>query len=269
MRLLWLSLLAAVSLAKAPDLVKERPYYSRAPAHLKEPAPLLLLLHPYYPGGGEGVVEMYGLPPILDEKNLLLAAPDGLLNHGGMRYWNATDACCAFDETQVDDVAYLTAVVEDMKKRYRVDEKRIFVMGYSNGGYMTHRLLCEKSRLFAGGASLAGAAWKDATKCAPSSAAALVEIHGDADALVKYEGGSFRSGNYPSAPEGIADWAKKIGCKAARAEERSDLMLPTTITRYACAAGAAELWTVHGGKHVGLHPNMRAAIEWLLAHPRK
>jgi polyhydroxybutyrate depolymerase len=266
-RLLLVLLLAGPALAK--ELVKDRPYYSRAPAHLKEPAPLLLLLQPYYQGGGERIVEMYGLPPILDEKNLLLAAPDGTLGNDGMRFWNATDACCAFGEKAEDDVAYLEAVVADMKKRFRVDEKRIFVMGYSNGGYMTHRLLCEASRLFAAGASLAGAAWKDAAKCTPSSPAALVEIHGDADELVKYEGGSFRSGGYPSAVEGIADWAKKIGCGGPRSEDRGDLMLPTTVTRYACAAGAAELWTVHGGKHRGLHPNMRAAIEWMLAHPKK
>jgi polyhydroxybutyrate depolymerase len=229
----------------------------------------LLLLHPYYPGGGERAVEMYGLGPILDEKNLLLAAPDGTLGRDGMRFWNATDACCAFEEKKADDVAYLEAVVADMKKRYRVDEKRIFVIGYSNGGYMTHRLLCEKSGLFAAGASLAGAAWKDDAKCAPTTAAALVEIHGDADELVKYEGGTFPSGAYPSSVEGIARWARKMGCGGQHAEERGDLMLPTTVTKYDCPVGAAELWTVQGGTHRGLDPNMRAAIDWLLAHPKK
>jgi polyhydroxybutyrate depolymerase len=278
MRALALVSLLLVTTAHAESpLVQARPYFSRTPARWDptRPAPLLILLHPYYPGGGREAAAMYQLAPILDLYGLLFAAPDGTLEApGGNRFWNATDACCAWVQS-VDDVTYLDAVVADLRARWRVDPKRIFLIGYSNGGFMTHRLLCERASLFAGGASIAGAAWGDPSRCRPSAPAALLEVHGDADSLVREEGGTFRNGaRYPSSMDGVGDWASKIGCTGApKPMGRRDLMPnlsgpETEVARWSCPRGAAELWTVHGGPHVGLSPTMRAAIEWLLAHPR-
>ena len=47
-------------------------------------------------------------------------------------------------------------------EKYKVDENRIFVTGWSNGGFMTYRLVCEMSDRIAGGAPFAGIfGWKD------------------------------------------------------------------------------------------------------------
>jgi polyhydroxybutyrate depolymerase len=268
-----------VLLLSTSPLVAARPYYSRTPARYdaSKPAPLLLLVHPYYPGGGKRAAEMYQLDPILDDKGMLLAAPDGTLERptDAMRFWNATDACCDIDKRGIDDVAYLTAVVEDMRARYKVDDKRIFVSGYSNGGYMTHRLLCEKSSLFAAGASVAGAGWKNADKCKPAGPASLLEVHGDQDEVVRYQGGTFRNGvAYPSSQEAIDTWAKKIGCAPPLVSDAPRDLIPglagaeTTVARHGCSAGAAELWTVRGGAHRGLAPVFKAAIDFLIAHPK-
>ncbi len=272
---------ALLLLLLTSPLVKARPYYSRVPTgyDAAKPAPLLVLLHPYYPGDGRRAAEMYQLAPILDQKGLLFAAPDGTLEGsypGSKRFWNATDACCDLGgKSGVDDVAYLSTVIADMSARYRVDPRRIFLLGYSNGGYMTHRLLCEHPEVIAAGASIAGAGWKDHTRCKPSQAASLLEVHGDQDDVVKYQGGDFGGkAAYPSAQEGVADWAKKIGCGAAAAAGAARDLIPdlsgaeTTVSQYSCPAGAAELWTVHGGAHRGLAPAMRAAIDFLLAHPK-
>jgi len=276
-----LSILLATSVAWAQSaLVKARPYYARTPAKYDpaKAAPLLVLLHPYYPGDGKTAVEMYRLAPILDAQGLLLAAPDGTLEGSGggaRRFWNATDACCDLEHRGVDDVAYLDAVIADMRAHHRVDDQRIFLIGYSNGGYMVHRMLCERGSLIAAGASIAGAGWNDPARCPPKGAAALLEVHGDLDDVVHYQGGVFRNGvAYPSAQQGVARWASQLGCTGPAPAAPRDLIpeLPgaeTTIARYACGAGAAELWTVHGGAHRGLAPTMRAAIDFLLAHPRR
>jgi polyhydroxybutyrate depolymerase len=176
----------------------------------------------------------------------------------------------------IDDVSYIDAVIADMRARYKVDDKRIFLLGYSNGGYMTHRMLCERAQMIAAGASINGAAWKDPARCAPSGPAALLEVHGDADEIVQYAGGTFRNGGgYPSAEEGVARWAKKIGCQGPKKSAPAIDLMPdlagaeTAVARYGCPAGGAELWTVHGGQHRGLASAMRAAIEFLLAHPKR
>ena len=275
-----LVILLSVGAAHAESpLVKARPYHVRTPPHHDpaRPAPLLLFLHPYNPQNGLQALARFGVTPITDEKGLLLAAPDGTQetsNRALPRFWNATDACCDFAGRGIDDVAYLDAVIADMRARYRVDDKRIFVLGYSNGGTMAHRLLCERSSILAGAVSIAGAAWKDPGRCRPEGPAALLEIHGDADDLVRYAGGGTSTGDYPSAPEGVANWARAIGCgAAARALQPLDLMpglagAETVVTSFPCRRGAAELWTVRAGDHRGLGPTVRAAVEFLLAHPK-
>jgi polyhydroxybutyrate depolymerase len=272
--------LASTAACSHSRRVLGRRYYSRAPARYDRarPAPLLVLLHPYYRGDGQQAVETYELEPILDDNGLLLAAPDGTLETGvrrPRRFWNATDACCDFGRRGIDDVAFIDAVIADMRARYRVDDKRIFVIGYSNGGYLAHRLLCDRAPTIAAAASIAGAAWKDPSRCRPAAAAALLEVHGDADERVPYAGATFENGTaIPSAQEGVADWAQKIGCRGpAQAAPARDLMpdLPgaeTAVARFDCPVGAAELWTVGGGGHRGLSPTMRAAIDFLLAHPK-
>ena len=70
------------------------------------------------------------------------------------RYWNATPNCCAYNwyvedsYTEVsweapDHATYLNNLIAWIKLNYTVDENRVYVYGYSNGGYMCHRLACE------------------------------------------------------------------------------------------------------------------------------
>ena len=70
------------------------------------------------------------------------------------RYWNATPNCCAYNwfvedsYTEVsweapDHATYINNLIKWIKLNYKVDENRVYVYGYSNGGYMCHRLACE------------------------------------------------------------------------------------------------------------------------------
>lgn len=70
------------------------------------------------------------------------------------RYWNATPNCCAYnwytegsytevDSGAPDHVTYLNNLIVWLKNNYNVDEDRVYIYGYSNGGYMAHRLACE------------------------------------------------------------------------------------------------------------------------------
>ncbi|MCH2134333.1 MAG: hypothetical protein MK116_11330 [Phycisphaerales bacterium] len=70
------------------------------------------------------------------------------------RYWNATPNCCAYNwyvegsYTEVsweapDHTTYLNNLIAWLKLNYNVDENRVYIYGYSNGGYMCHRMACE------------------------------------------------------------------------------------------------------------------------------
>src|SRR5205814_3467937 len=106
-----------------------------------KPTPLLILLHGYTASGAQQ--EMYfKLGPVANAQGFLYAIPDGTVDGAGNRFWNATDACCNYFGSAVDDVAYLGAIMDDVGTRYNVDPKPIFVVGHSNGGFMAHRLAC-------------------------------------------------------------------------------------------------------------------------------
>ena len=234
-----------------------RPYQTTIPASYKgAPTPLVILLHGY---GETGFVQdaYFGLDAVAEDKGFLLAYPDGTVDSNGEHFWNATDACCDLDHTGVDDVAYLNAVIDDMERQYNVDKKRVYFTGHSNGGFMSHRMACDAAPRIAAIASLAGAVWKDASKCNPTEPVGVVEIHGDMDMEVPYDGGP----DLPSAMQTVATWSQKNGCTGDLTDtgETMDLDFEidgpeTGVARYTCAQGAAELWTMHGAGHL---PNFR------------
>jgi polyhydroxybutyrate depolymerase len=211
------------------------------------------------------------------------AAPDGTTNPAGLEFWNATDACCNFYGSTVDDVAYLTAVIQDMQARYPIDPKRIFIVGHSNGGFMAHRMACDRASMIAAILSLAGAQWENPANCAPSEPVTVVELHGTADTTIAYGGGTIAQGDgglvaFPSAPQTVATWASKNGCSTVITDAgptyNFDQLIPgnqTTVERYSdCPMGDVELWSILGGPHIpdlgGDWPG--APLGFLLAHPK-
>ncbi len=236
--------------------------------------PLLLALHGW--GGTSLLNQIYlGFASAADARDILIAAPDGLVDRDGKPYWNASDVCCDIYETGVDDVAYLTGLVEDIQAAYSVDPARIHVVGHSNGGFMAYRLACERADLFAGIVSLAGAAaFADPATCAPAMPVSVLQIHGTADETVPYDGNA----NFPGAVASVERYATYDACTGSLApsgtldiEKRLEGAETTTSTA-SCPPGlATDLWTIDGGAHSPILDNPRFADlvwTWLSAHPR-
>lgn len=241
-----------------------RPYTLHVPVGY-DPAkatPLVVMFHGYSASGP--IEELYfQLTATSDANNFLYAYGNGLFNPLGDRYWNADNACCDFYNVPVDDVAYFDAIVADVESKYMVDKKRIFVVGHSNGGFMSHRLACDRSSTVAAIVSLAGAVWEDASQCNPTDKVSIAEVHGDADMTIFYDGGSTPEGTYPAATTTVATWAAKNGCGTPIAPTGTTLTLDTTLPANqtvvsgfpSCPAGIdVELWTIHGGGHIPTLP---------------
>lgn len=259
MRALALLLVAvsACSSATPPPtspLIVARPYESNIPKSYdpSKATPLLLMLHGFSatPFVGDRYFQMTELS---EAKGFLYAYPSGTTNSKKMPFWNGTDGCCDGEQSGVDDVAYLNAVIDDMQARYNVDKKRVYLVGHSNGGFMSHRFACDSAPRISGIVSLAGAVWKDASKCNPTAPVAVLQVHGTMDDFINYEG----EANIPSAKVTVATWAAKNGCDPTLAATGTTFDLDsavsgaeTRVERHACPRGAAELWTLDGGSHV-------------------
>ncbi len=181
-----------------------------------ERAPFLLVLHGYG-GSGASFARHLQLSRLAEKRGFIYLAPDGEPDARGNRFWNAGPACCDFEARDVDHVLLLGALLGRASTATRVDPKRIYVLGYSNGGFMAHRLGCDVAGI-RGILSVAGAGVADVSKCehAPE---VVVEVHGDADVVVPFDGGHVLSRkDVPShlgALATVTGWATKKGCSAA------------------------------------------------------
>jgi polyhydroxybutyrate depolymerase len=248
-----------------------------------KPAPLVMMLHGY--GSANILTETYfGMSTLADEHGFFYVAPNGTFDSSDHRFWNATDACCDMDHTGIDDVGYLTSLIADVRATYNIDPARIYVMGHSNGGFMSHRLACDHAEIFAAIASYAGAVWSDPTKCQPSAPVGVLQVHGTADTEVLYDGnlpeaGPPPAGVYPGAKQTVATWAQKNGCGGSLTDTGAPTHVDvdgtgneTNVARYSgCTAnGAAELWTVNGAPHVfaWTHDGLEGVWAFFEAHAK-
>jgi polyhydroxybutyrate depolymerase len=244
-----------------------------------KPAPMLILLHGY---GATGQLQedfYFHLKAVTDERGYIYAVADGTKDSSGKQFWNATDACCNFGNSKVDDSGYLLSVIQQIKAAYNIDPKRVYFAGHSNGAFMSYRMACDHADQIAAIVSLAGATFADDTKCAPSEPVAVAQIHGDMDETISYTGGNLVGKAFPSALQTVQLWAAHDGCDpdpvAGPAKDLEAMIAgsETSVSIYGsnCKPGGhVELWTVAGGKHVPALSNdfKTQVIDFLDAHPK-
>lgn len=169
------------------------------------PVPVVLNFHGLVMTGA-WQAEVSGALAKAAAQGFIVLHPEGT---GAPRGWNA-GACCAPASTSgVDDVAFVDAMLAAVRSRYCVDDARIYAMGFSNGGFLAHRLACERADVFAAVASVAGVLGLDA--CAPSRPVAVMQVHGTHDLVVPYDS---RLSAFASVPATLARWQQLNACAA-------------------------------------------------------
>ncbi len=223
-----------------------RSYRVLAPKTVNAKAPVLVVLHAF-DTSAQTQAGYFDVDRSFVDRGYFVVLPEGRVDSGGHRFWNATDACCDVDGAKPDDVGYLDAVLDDALSRYPIDPKRVFFAGVSNGGFMVQRYACDRAGRVRGFASVSGALWEELTKCAPAKGVAALLIHGDADEIVRYGGGSSLIGSparYPSAPIAAQFWATRADGGAMTASQYDSY---TDVQRW--AGTDVELWTLRGAGH--------------------
>jgi polyhydroxybutyrate depolymerase len=275
MRLSLISVLALCScapqhavLGRAYELVTPKSWDGTTPL------PLVIMVHGY---GVTGQLQdrFFPLSAEVDARSFIYALPNGTVDRFGKRFWNATDACCNFERQAVDDVAFFRALVDDISRSTKVREGQVFLVGHSNGAFMSMRLACDASDLITGVVAVAGSTFLDPTRCGTDGLPVPILLaHGDQDTAVPIEG---RPESFPSARETGLRFGARNGCTGAwKDTERLDLLgnseseTQRSIIEGCPKSAAVELWTHEKTGHLPFYDRRWTSkiFDWLLEHAR-
>jgi polyhydroxybutyrate depolymerase len=111
-------------------------------------------------------------------------------------------------------VHFISKLIQKLTANYKINTKRIYVTGMSNGAMMTYRLACELSQQIAAIAPVSGTLLTE-QPCTPTRMVPVLHIHSAIDTKVPYAGGYGLANYYfPSVDSTLRVWAAINGCSA-------------------------------------------------------
>lgn len=203
-----------------------------------EQYPLLIVLHGSG-ASGQTIRQLSHLDSLADASGIVVLYPDATRNWLGLQSgWNAGACCGAAVRNEVDDVGFLRALIAHVETGLRVDHRRVYVAGFSDGARMTYRAGCEMSAEVAAIGVVAGSLVEPS--CKPARPVALIAFHGLADSEVGFGDSSFTPSPRPEVaapvpiPPAVRFWASSNDCRRATVARSSPSVTRTTFA--GCAA---------------------------------
>jgi len=236
----------------------QRHLHVYSPPGLQAVSPLLIAFHPSASSGAR-MRAMAGatLERMARAHGFLVAYPDGF--EGYFDDCRRQAPYRAHTE-HIDDVAFSRAIVARLKADYAIDERRVYVLGYSNGGQMALRLALEAPELVAGVVSIAAnVPTSENLECqvreGPRPSVVLIE--GTSDPINPYKGGSVSflglgyRGKVLSAQDSAQWFARRYGLDPEAGSQPAIAYkdLSARIQIWGSAAPRVELISIEGGGH--------------------
>jgi polyhydroxybutyrate depolymerase len=224
--------------------------------------PIVVLLH----GGAQTAEDVWretSLPTLGLREGFLVVAPQAV----GRRWNDARSALIDGDAgAGVDDVRFLKAVIADVIAQDHGDPSAVFMVGSSNGGFMTMRFACDAGETLRAAASLISTLPEAlARSCKSPRPLPWLAINGTEDPAIPFAGqvdGTVRRGEAQPALRSADDtfrfWADRAGCAATlQRQPLTDAALDDRhrwaerIVRSNCTAGhVSQEVVLHGSGHV-------------------
>lgn len=264
-----LTLLACAGPAEALDTRtlshggRTRTYHVRTPTGwtAERRWPLVLALHG---GGGKGSTfdawtTAGALGREADRRGIVVVYPQGV-----ERAWrDGRKDHLRGKTTGIDDVGFISALIDVLVQSTAVDPRRVYATGISNGGFMSYRLACDLPHKLAAVAPVTANLPLALQERTPAQPISLMVVNGTADPLVPYGGGEVRllrfgrgRGRILSTDATLRWWAGRNGCPLTPSRTTladADPADGTRVTRvtYSGGRGGSEvvLLKVTGGGH--------------------
>ena len=195
----------------------ERSYLIHIPSSYNKTKlmPLVIALH----GGGGTAKDMVkltrgGFNTLADKEGFIVVYPDGINKH-----WNdSRNDMLATDVEEINDVGFISALIDYLVETLNVDPNNVYVIGMSNGAMMTYRLALELSNKITAVATVAGNIPEDQSQSdiIPKRAIPVLIISGTDDPMMPWDGGYVvkqpKRGKVISVPETVKYWVNYNRC---------------------------------------------------------
>jgi len=189
---------------------RNRTFLVRTPSgyNVNNPTPLVLAFHGY---GGTGALAQATYTPLdtlADANTFITVYPDGV-----DKSWNAGGCCGYAVLLNVDDVGFVRALVSSLESQLCVNSSRIYATGLSNGAFLSHRLACNASDIFAAVAPVEGSLIY--CPCLPTKPVSIMLFEGNLDVNIPFDGGygcPFPGSEFPTIPSTMNAWLARGQC---------------------------------------------------------
>jgi len=175
-------------------------------ARTGHPVPLILAFH----GRSNSAAEfdrLSGFSQRAERGGFVVVYPQGEFGPDNVTGWNTGRVG---HDPSSDDVGFVESLLAHVQESYCIDEKRIYAVGYSNGGGLVAILACRDANRFAAFAPVAGDYMAQPGGCHPTQPVSILEIHGDGDTVNPYNGSTTLG--LPSVGDWLRGWADLDGC---------------------------------------------------------
>jgi polyhydroxybutyrate depolymerase len=230
----------------------QRSYILHIPARYDDSQPIPLVFD-FHGGGGNAESQMHvsGFNALADEKTFIVVYPNGSgLLEDKILTWNGGTCCGYAVKHNIDDVGFIRALLVNIESSYKIDPRRIYATGLSNGGIFSYRLACDASDVFAAVGPVSGTL--NISPCEPNEPVSIIHFHGTSDEHLPYNGGvgdkSLAGVPFTSVKDSIDFWVNYDKCASTpQTEKFSDVQHDI----YSSCIGGTEvdLYTILGGKH--------------------
>lgn len=204
-------------------------------------APLIVMLHGY----GNSAETMRTQVAIDEDANARGYAvlyvtgapdPDDTTSSKG---WNS-----GISDSGNNDVDFLCALVNELCNTFSLDSSRVYVVGFSNGAFMTHRLAVETSGVFAAVVSVAGMMPASIWDARPSECnISVFQITGGQDDVVpQNSNGSARYSQNP-AIEDVMDYY--VAGNGLSLEQSREVGNNSLLTIYGTPDSNTQVWNLY------------------------
>ena len=222
-----------------------------------KPTPLVVALH----GGFDKAKKMARqteFSELADREGFIVLYPNGITLFGWLQHWNARYCCGKAMKDGIDDLGFVDGLIEQAQAHLNIDSKRIYMVGYSNGGMLAYLFASEEPEILAAVAILSSTIGIKSSEperqiTAPMHPVPMIIFHGREDEIIPYEGGQpsgKKSQNYISVSDSALFWAENNGCtKPVTVEHQFENRVLKQIWSECEDGSETILFTIEGWNH--------------------